>query len=499
MSDDNRSLLQTAQHLLSLAGIFVAPATLITGLCYFFGAVSLRTRLQYFGIDPQTLNLTTRDYVVETLGVLFFAALLFLGAVAAVVAIATMLRGLALRGRHTGLLRVLAWLMQMSGFVCALAGFTWLVLERVPNVQTTPTQVAWLIFCSPALLIAGNWLLRITRGAAHGADTTPACRVLGALGVAVMVLALFWVTAIHAVEEGEGRATYAAEHLWSDEVGVIVDSAVPLGIPGRMVRESILPGADPQQPPMSRYECLRAVKVVGDEWVLVPAGWTSGDGYTVTVLPGDATRLSTVVHHGLYDRIGHGQNVTRFWQCPEIVPVFGTEQLDAMLLSPEDQRRILGSGVTDVPEIGEVGGVVLSTAGGDTCGREVTIPPDVRTRESAAGSLWMRQQVSRWEHPMAAADYIRSVHQMWAQCHGRMVTLPNRGDFAPRLLGMYGMFDDILTVPDSVTSDARPECAQSVAAKSNLVIEVRVCTDGDPAISGRVVEAIRDSIANTPS
>src|SRR4029079_15836363 len=64
MSRDIKSLTQSAQRWLGLVTLFVAPTSLLTGLCYFFGLVYLRSRLDYFGVDPSTLGLTTADYVV---------------------------------------------------------------------------------------------------------------------------------------------------------------------------------------------------------------------------------------------------------------------------------------------------------------------------------------------------------------------------------------------------------------------------------------------------
>jgi hypothetical protein len=59
---------QSTQRWLGLVALFVAPTSLLTGLCYFFGLVYLRSRLDYFGIDPSTLGLTTADYVVAVTG-----------------------------------------------------------------------------------------------------------------------------------------------------------------------------------------------------------------------------------------------------------------------------------------------------------------------------------------------------------------------------------------------------------------------------------------------
>src|SRR5215207_4454572 len=51
---------------LSLGGSIIAPATLITTLLFYFGYVSSRAQYDYFGVDVDTIGLTTQDYVVRS-------------------------------------------------------------------------------------------------------------------------------------------------------------------------------------------------------------------------------------------------------------------------------------------------------------------------------------------------------------------------------------------------------------------------------------------------
>ena len=46
-------------------GLFVAPTTLITLLCYFYGYVATRTYFSYFGVDTDAIGFTTTDYVMK--------------------------------------------------------------------------------------------------------------------------------------------------------------------------------------------------------------------------------------------------------------------------------------------------------------------------------------------------------------------------------------------------------------------------------------------------
>ena len=51
---------------LSLGGSIVAPATLITALLFYFGYVSSRAQYDYFGVDVDTVGLSTQDYVMRS-------------------------------------------------------------------------------------------------------------------------------------------------------------------------------------------------------------------------------------------------------------------------------------------------------------------------------------------------------------------------------------------------------------------------------------------------
>ena len=78
MTADEESLTQRANGWLGLAAIFIAPTTVISGLCYFLGFVSTRHRLQYFGVDSGAVGFTTTDYVVKTVADYFLRVFEFL-------------------------------------------------------------------------------------------------------------------------------------------------------------------------------------------------------------------------------------------------------------------------------------------------------------------------------------------------------------------------------------------------------------------------------------
>src|SRR3954465_2946460 len=66
-----------------VATSFVAPATFITALLFYFGYVSSRAQYAYFGVDVDTIGLSTRDFVMRSPQALLVPLLLLtvLGAV----------------------------------------------------------------------------------------------------------------------------------------------------------------------------------------------------------------------------------------------------------------------------------------------------------------------------------------------------------------------------------------------------------------------------------
>ena len=50
----------------SFGSTIVAPATLLSTLLFYFGYVSSRAQYRYFGVDVDTVGLSTQDYVMRS-------------------------------------------------------------------------------------------------------------------------------------------------------------------------------------------------------------------------------------------------------------------------------------------------------------------------------------------------------------------------------------------------------------------------------------------------
>src|SRR3954468_19644892 len=55
-----------AERWVSFAAGIVTPITLLSALLFYFGYVSARSQYEYFGVDVDTIGLSTRDYVMRS-------------------------------------------------------------------------------------------------------------------------------------------------------------------------------------------------------------------------------------------------------------------------------------------------------------------------------------------------------------------------------------------------------------------------------------------------
>src|SRR5450755_3671408 len=54
------------ERMISSAANIVAPISVISGLLFYFGYASSRAQYEYFGIDVDTIGLSTQDYVMRS-------------------------------------------------------------------------------------------------------------------------------------------------------------------------------------------------------------------------------------------------------------------------------------------------------------------------------------------------------------------------------------------------------------------------------------------------
>jgi hypothetical protein len=496
---------------IGVVGLVVAPTTLVSTLCYYFGYVSTRTSMAHLGIDSDAIGFTTQDYVTKSVGVLYVALLTALVIGTVLVGFCANVRRVARAGRHLVLLRRSAMVVIGGGVVAVVRG-----VAGVLYPTEVPDQILWLTPVSlgtgAALLLLGFWMLRTTRISTDPQPLAAAERGLLGVGIAVLVLALFWTTNIFATKAGEVEGTNIAGNLWFKESTVILDTPDRLVLPSQLVKETPLTLKDSPQGETFRYECFRAIAVRGNRWVLMPANWRQQFGYTVLITADPAHRVTLRMIKDAPDRVGDAANVREYWPCPEVVPTATGPQVQSQLLGPSDIQRIIGAADTTVvaeyeqtqpnapaPEWNPCAGAVdattqpMPTESGFTAryGREV----------ASGGSSPQRvnETVIEFDTPHRASDYISAVDNDWRGCADTQLTVHSNGSEQHIAFGEVAdgntIHRDIVVLPFTVHDGSAAECAHAVAAKSNVVGDVTACGPDAAAHAVAIVDAIRKRFA----
>jgi hypothetical protein len=261
----------------------VAPVTLVTGLLFYFGYVSSRAQFLYFGVDVDTIGLSTQDYVMRSPQALLVPLL--------VIAIGAALLLLAHRRlRRTplpaGVLRVALWCAGLV-LVTGLA-----LLLGYPLVASWPPYA----LVTPLLIAAGTagvvYLLRMPgapgrRPAAEDRAPWVGPAVLG-LALVVVATCLFWATATVAQWSGDGLAKRTAREL-GQLPAVILDTTERLYLTDPVVEETALPQQEGETY-RYRYRGLRLLIQGPDAMYLVPETWSASNS-TLRVPFDDTVRV----------------------------------------------------------------------------------------------------------------------------------------------------------------------------------------------------------------
>ncbi|MBU8813735.1 sensor domain-containing protein [Mycolicibacterium goodii] len=508
--DDSDGPIPTSVHRwIGVIGLVVAPTTLVTGLCYYFGYTATRKSLAYLGIDTDAVGFTTNDYVTRSTGVLFVVALIALVVCTAVLALCAYIRRIAEAGRHVRALRLAAWSLLVLGGAGVVRGVVGVVQPGVlwdHYVPLTPLTLG----VGAALVMMGAWIFRRTTPVDERPALVAVERALVAVAVAVVVLAAFWTTNIFATKVGEIDGINAAGNLWNRETSAILDTGDRLFIPESLVRTSVLTEAGSPQGETFRYECLRVLAVRGDQWVLLPANWRPQFGYAVLVSEDANHRIMLRSIKDAPERVGNRPNVRDFYPCPELVPTSSGPTVQTQLLPAADVDRILlTSGLSTAREA-----VDESSADGSdeqTCSATVdstTQRFSTRTgftkryvRELSGQDhgvrLFVQESVTEFDTPQHAGDFLANAKSVWQSCRDTEVAINTEGTIEHHRIGAVND-DDALVLADVSSPASRGDCRHAATARSNIVADVIVCGPTARDLTALLVHALRDRFRETP-
>ncbi|MFF0270339.1 hypothetical protein [Kribbella sp. NPDC004536] len=264
MADDRSQL----ERWVSFAAGIVAPVTLLSALLFYFGYVSARSQYEYFGIDVDTIGLSTQDYVMRSPQPLLVPLLVITLLAVAGLLLHNAIHPTPVAVRRAARIAVLVLILGVLGLIA---------YPLIGGIPYYALIVPAVIGLSAAALAYLTYLRR------KADPTAGRQRVLIALLAIATTTCAFWATATTAQYSGRGLAKSDARHLNRFPV-VILDTKERLALRSPGIEETTL-RAGAGQTFNYRYRGLRLLVVGQNRLFLVPQAWTASN--TTVVLPLD--------------------------------------------------------------------------------------------------------------------------------------------------------------------------------------------------------------------
>ena len=324
MTDDKPSSTRLEQWV-STGATIVAPATVLGALLFYFGYVSSRSQYAYFGIDVDTIGLSTQDYIMRSPQPLLVPLLvLTLISVGFLTLNITIRRFITSVVSHTSedanmtdpganpaqRIKRIRQMLQWSRFLgLAMLTIGIVLLFIYTYVRDWPLYALvtpLLIAFGAALTAYASSLLKLQQHLQHQQATAPledARRptpanaddskitrwAINVLLYIVIAASIFWATATIAQWSGLGLAKYDAQHL-DNLPSVILDTKERLFLrDGSVIEETVLPHWEGQTFHY-RYRGLRLLIESQNRMFLVPDEWSASDSTLVVPLD-DSVRV----------------------------------------------------------------------------------------------------------------------------------------------------------------------------------------------------------------
>lgn len=304
----------------SLIGTIAAPITVIGALLFYFGYVSSASEFAYFGINVDTIGLSTQAYIMRSPQTLLVPLLVLTLASAGFLTLNSAVRrritwavtqeadgadAKASRAQRVEHINHVGQRSRISGLIVLAVSF--IMLFAYPYMRDWPIYglVTPLLIGISAGIVAYtshilNFLHRLegqqewggkdsrsARPVHDQASGSPlARRTAGAFVYVMIATSIFWATATVAQWSGRGLAEYAAIHL--DALpSVILDTKEQLWLhdPPSIVKVTKLQRSQGQTFHY-RYRGLRLLIVGQDRMFLVPAQWSPSDSTLIVPLDG---------------------------------------------------------------------------------------------------------------------------------------------------------------------------------------------------------------------
>jgi hypothetical protein len=279
-------------RVLKLVGSVVAPTTLLTALMYYFGWLEAAAFFWYLGAQVTVLDLTVRDYLANSVDGLIPPLVAVAGAALLTLWVQQLLRtAMPAETRRKGLSALMP-VAAVAGVVLVSLALADIVMRPV-FPASFPEGRGLCLTIGVLLLTYAVRLFRLllTEGRSQRAPQ----RVPGIVAVtewgAVFILVsvgLFWAVGSYAISLGMSRG-HELETLLSGQPEVVIYSEKKLGLQAPGVRE--LPCRASDAAYRFRYEGLKLVQQAGNQYLLLPAGWTHLNGAAILLPRSESLRL----------------------------------------------------------------------------------------------------------------------------------------------------------------------------------------------------------------
>ena len=321
MATDGKTPAARIEQWISTGASIVAPATVLSALLFYFGYVASRSQYAYFGIDVDTVGLSTQDYIMRSpqplLVPLLVLTLIGVGFLTLNIAIRRFITSAVNRtaedvimahpganpARHVQRTRQMLQCARFLGLTMLTVGVALLFMYAYVRDWALYALVTPLLIAFGAALTAyASSLLNLLRNlqrqqaaavvqqgsrpVSATADGSAVARWTVALLVYVVIGAgIFWATATIAQWSGLGLAKYDAQHL--DALpSIILDTKERLFLrDGPVIGETALPSSDGQTFHY-RYRGLRLLIESQNRMFLVPYQWSASDSTLIVPLDG---------------------------------------------------------------------------------------------------------------------------------------------------------------------------------------------------------------------
>lgn len=278
-------------QVLKIFGSVVAPATFLTALMYYFGRLEYAGLFRYVGADVTVLDLTVQDYLNNSVS--GFTPPLIAVAVATLLALwgHQLVSALPPRAR-----RIVWWVLlpaaAISGFILVSLALADLFIVPVftvsfPEGRGLSLSIGILLLAYAARLFRLLTGERDTKRVPRRAPGTVAMVEWGAAFILVSV-GLFWAAGSYAIGAGV-RYAQQLETSLPNRPDVVAFSEKRLSLQGPGIREVAC--RDPDAAYRFRYDGLKLMLQSGNQYLLLPAGWTHTNGAAILIPRIDKIRL----------------------------------------------------------------------------------------------------------------------------------------------------------------------------------------------------------------